>query len=427
MALAQSLMGRTQPFASQRWPRMAAALLALALLGAALAFAVAQVAGNRGIAPVASSADIAVNGIKVDVRAASPAEAREKAWREAQRIAWQRLGGPSLPDSEIESLLTAVVIEREQASKTRYTATLGIIFDRARASRYLGGGEVRGAISAPMLLLPVTASAGSHLVYEVRNPWQRAWAEFQPGTSPVNYVRPSGSGGDSLLLTYGQTGRRSRLWWRTILDQFGAADVLVAVAALHHQWPGGPIKGEFTARYGPDNRFLGQFTLEAANPAALPEMLAQATGRFDALFQQALADGKLRPDPTLDLAVTSQIDPALQRLIEIGRMIEEREAAIAAGEILPGAAGPIALVPQPSVVAGFVVQFASPDARSVDATLADVRSASGVRAAATTSIAIGGTSVMTVSFAGSLDELAAALRARGYTVQQGPNALAISR
>src|SRR3546814_7259203 len=102
-------MGRSQPFASQRWPRMAAALLALALLGAALAFAVAQVAGDRGIAPVASSADIAVNGIKVDVRAASPAEAREKAWRETQRIAWQRLGGPSLPDSEIESLLTAVV------------------------------------------------------------------------------------------------------------------------------------------------------------------------------------------------------------------------------------------------------------------------------------------------------------------------------
>src|SRR3546814_21100872 len=89
-----------------------------------------------------------------------------------------------------------------------------------------------------MLLLPVTASAGSHLVYEMRNPWQRAWAQFQPGTSPIIYVRPSGSGGDSLLLTYGPPGRRSRLWWRAILDQFGAADVLVAVARLRHQFPG---------------------------------------------------------------------------------------------------------------------------------------------------------------------------------------------
>src|SRR3546814_21197701 len=101
-----------------------------------------------------------------------------------------------------------------------------------------------------MLLLPVTASAGTHMVYEVRNPWQRAWAEFQHGTSPVNYVRPSGSGGDSLLPTYGQTGRRSRLWWRTILDTFGAADVLVVVAALHHQGPGGPSRGAVTARSG---------------------------------------------------------------------------------------------------------------------------------------------------------------------------------
>ena len=81
MALAQSFMGRSQPFASQRWLRLASVLAALALLGAALAFAVAQVAGDRGIAPVASSADIAVSGIKVDTRGASASEAREKAWR----------------------------------------------------------------------------------------------------------------------------------------------------------------------------------------------------------------------------------------------------------------------------------------------------------------------------------------------------------
>jgi hypothetical protein len=34
---------------------------------------------------------------------------------------------------------------------------------------------------------------------------------------------------------------------------------------------------------------------------------------------------------------------------------------------------------------------------------------------------------MSVSYGGDLDELAAALRARGFTVRQGANALAISR
>ena len=90
------------------------------------------------------------------------------------------------------------------------------------------------------------------------------------------------------------------------------------------------------------------------------------------------------------------------------------------------AAGP-SEAPATAVVSAYVVQFASPDAASIDATLAAVRGVPGVRGAATTSLAFGGTSVMTVSYAGSLGQLAAALRARGYTVQQGSDALAISR
>jgi hypothetical protein len=50
-----------------------------------------------------------------------------------------------------------------------------------------------------------------------------------------------------------------------------------------------------------------------------------------------------------------------------------------------------------------------------------------VRATGIRSTAIGGTSVMTVSYSGSIGELADALRARGFTVRQGSNALAISR
>ena len=81
----------------------------------------------------------------------------------------------------------------------------------------------------------------------------RIWAEDRAGTSGVDYVRPVGAGGDSLLLTAGQPSRRSRAWWRNVLDQFGASDVIIPVARLERQWPGGPVRGTFTARYGPDN------------------------------------------------------------------------------------------------------------------------------------------------------------------------------
>ena len=83
----------------------------------------------------------------------------------------------------------------------------------------------------------------------------------------------------------------------------------------------------------------------------------------------------------------------------------------------------IAPVPLTSVV----VQFATPDAATFDAALSGVRGTPGVRALGVTSTAMGGTSVMSVSYTGSATELAAALRTRGFTVNQSGNTLAISR
>ena len=429
MALTFSSPRLSHPMFSGRTFRWPMALLGVLLLLVGLVAVWAQVGGERGIAPIASSSDIDVSGIEVDVRAASAEEAREKGWREAQRKAWDKINGPDISQSQLESLVSAVVIQEERIGPNRYIATLGVIFDRARSQAYLGGAQ-RGSLSAPMLLLPVTMSGGAATMFETRNPWQRAWAEFNPGNSRIDYVRPSGAGGDSLLLTYGQTGRRSRSWWNAILDQFSAADVLVPVARLEYQWPGGPIHGTFTARYGPDSRYLDGFEMTADNPSMLPEMLKQAVVRFDRVFELALVDGKLRPDPTLRLGGSGEIDPALMRLIEIGRAIQAREAAAGTGEGEVSTTGPLPTATptqEVAVVAAYVVQFTSPDAAEIDATLAAVRATPGVRGAATTSIAIGGTSVMTVSFGGSLDQLAAALRSRGYTVRQGSNAIAISR
>ena len=430
MAQSFTLPRARRPLSRPAIRQTIAVLVALAIAVVAGRVLQAQVEGDRGIAPVTSSIDIDVGGIEVDVSGDTADEAREAGWREAQRKGWAKLGGPNLPDSQLQSLVSAVVIEQERIGPRRYIATLGIIFDRTRASRYLGGNAQRTQ-SAPMLLLPVTLSGGSAMVYQQRNPWQRVWAEYQAGSSRINYVRPSGAGGDSLMLTYGQTTRRSRLWWRNILDQFGAADVLVPIARLEYQYPGGPVKGYFTARYGPDSEFLDSFTLTAKNDQDLPRMLSQAVTRFDDIFEAALADGKLRPNPTLNLGGEGA-DPVLQRLIEIGRAAQAQEraqrAAAAAGEAGEGTS-PATPTPTPTaaIVSSYVVQFASPDAGTIDATLSAVRATAGVRGAATSSIAIGGTSVMSVSYGGSLSDLAGALRARGFTVTQGSNALAISR
>lgn len=407
-----------------------ALLLGVALLaglgGAAL---VAQIEGDRGIPPIASNGDYEVRGIDVNVSGDNAEDARNKGWREAQRMAWAKLwesngsGGtaPGLDDSTIESMVSAIVVEHEQIGPRRYIARLGVIFDRARTGERLGMTGVK-ARSAPLLVVPVLYQGGVATVFETRTPWQKAWAEYRTGSSAIDYVRPAGAGSDSLLLTAGQLDRRSRNWWRLILDEFGASDVIIPIARLDRQFPGGPVSGTFTARYGPDNRFLGSFTLTAKSEADVPKMLEDAIGRLDGIYTQALVAGVLKPDPTLNMA--AEIDPKLieQTLATAGPVAVQ--APTAGPETAPTApASPTAT----ASVSTFTIQFATADGPAVDAGMAAVRGVPGVKSAVSSSIAIGGTSVMRVTYAGEIEALAAALRAQGWRVTVGAGALSIRK
>jgi hypothetical protein len=290
----------------KNWFRIAAIGAPLALVGGGIV--VAQIEGpKRGIAPIASAGDFEVTGVSVNVVGDNAFEARKKGWEQAQRIAWAALWrkthnevGAGLSDSTLDGITAAIVVEQEQIGPRRYVAKLGVLFDRARAGQLLGVSGVARR-SAPLMLLPVTYSAGAPTVFEQRTSWQRSWAKFRTADSTIDYVRPSGAGGESLLLNAGQPERRSRIWWRTILDQFGAADVIIPIARIERQWPGGPVIGRFSARYGPDNKFLGAFTLRTTSNAGIPAMMDQAVMRMDQLFQSALASGRLRADASLVL------------------------------------------------------------------------------------------------------------------------------
>jgi hypothetical protein len=289
-----------------KWFRVAAIGLPLALIGGGIV--VAQIEGpKRGIAPIASTGDFEVTGVSVNVTGKNAFEARQKGWEEAQRLAWTALwrkthgsAGSTLSDTTLDGIVSAIVVQEEQIGPRRYVAKLGVLFDRARAGQLLGVSGVQRR-SAPLLLLPITYSGGAPTLFEQRTSWQRSWAKYRTADSTIDYVRPSGAGGESLLLNAGQIDRRSRIWWRTILDQFGAADVIIPIARIERQWPGGPVIGRFSARYGPDNKFLGSFTLRTASSAGLPAMMDQAVLRMDQLFQSALASGRLRADASLVL------------------------------------------------------------------------------------------------------------------------------
>ena len=376
--------------------------------------------GDRGITPINSSGDFLASGILVDVTGDNADDAREKGWREAQRLGWAQLyrklngsEGPKLGDSVLDGIVTAIVVEEEQIGPRRYVAKLGVQFDRVRAGQILGvsGRTLR---SPPLLVIPVYSIDGIPQVFEQRSAWQRAWAEYNTGQSAIDYVRTAGTGADTLLLNAGQTGRRGRVWWRVILDQYGAADVLTPIARVEYSYPGGPIKGYFTARFGPDSKLISSFTMTGPGPAALPDMMEKAVARMDRIYIDALAAGILKTDTYL----------VLEKPVEKADLPEEvatdEEALL--GEIDSS-------VPTATAVGvqSFTVQYSSPDVDSVTATERAVGGISGVQSAATTSLALGGTSVMRVTFRGDISALSAALAARGYKVQEGGSTLRISR
>ncbi|MEO6580620.1 MAG: heavy-metal-associated domain-containing protein [Sphingomicrobium sp.] len=374
---------------------VAASLLLLLGVGAAL---IAQMeSGDRGIAPIDSSGTLEITGIHVDVGGKDANAARYAGWRVAQRegfkALWAKQHGrpiseaPNLSDSVLDTLVSSIIVEREQIGPTRYIADLGILFDRARAGEMLGiAGVVRR--SAPMLLIPILVTGATMTSVEQRNPWQRAWAQFRTSQSPIDYVRINGAGVDPLLINAAQTDRPGRGWWRNIIDYYGAADVLVAEASLHREYPGGPAVARFVGRHGPDGEILGGFQLSAKDSADIPRMMAEGVARMDQLFTLAQAAGRLNRDPSL---ITVEPPPP----------VEEEEAP------------PVKAVVEPRIVQ---IQILTRDEAGLSSAFGAIRGIAGVDAVSPRSTAIGGWSILLVTYRGPPQSLATAMSSRGWSV-----------
>jgi hypothetical protein len=371
-------------------------LILLAAAGLAGGLYAQLESGERGIMPLDSSNTLEIGGIHVDVGGADAQTARYTGWRIAQRqgfrLLWAKMHNspvnqaPSLPDGTLDQIVSSINVEREQIGPNRYIADLGVLFDRARAAQYLGvaGGQTQR--SSPMLLIPVVVSAGTATSVELRNAWQRAWAQFRTSQSPIDYVRVSGMGADPLLINAAQTVRPGRGWWRNLLDMYGATDILVAEVQLQRLYPGGPARARFIARHGPDNEIVGGFTLSAQNSDGIAAMMAEGARRVDELYAGALAAGRLTRDSSLDLPPM----PVLPTL---------------------PAAKPII-----NLVNSFQVQVVGKNVNFYNFAMAHLRTIAGVQSATPQQINPGGTSYILVTYKGDLSQLAAALSARGWVV-----------
>jgi hypothetical protein len=164
---------------------------------------------------------------------------------------------------------------------------------------------------------------------------------------------------------------------------------LIAEVQLQRAYPGGPALARFIARHGPDNEIVGGFILTAPNSEAIPAMMAQGAQRIDTIFAQALADGRLSRDPSLN----TPPPPA-------------QEAP---------AQGP---APKPAnLVNAFQVQVTGRDVIIYNFAMAHLRTLPGVESATPQQINPAGTSYVLVAYRGSIAQLAGSMRARGWVVE----------
>jgi hypothetical protein len=201
----------------------------------------------------------------------------------------------------------------------------------------------------------------------------------------------SGLGVDPVLVNAAQAGRPGRGWWRNIIDLYGAADILVAEVQLQRLYPGGPARGRFIGRHGPDGEIVGGFTLTAASSDQIPAMMAQGVQRMDELFTQALAAGRLERDDSLN-----QPPPPLLEL-----PVEEA----------PAAARPT------NTANAYQVQISGNNVNVYNFAMAHLRTLPGVESATPQQINGSGTSYVLVGYRGDIGALAAALSARGWVVE----------
>ena len=361
--------------------------------------------GDRGILPIDSSGTLEIGGIKVDVGGKDAASARYAGWRIAQRegfrALWAKMNkrpiaeAPNLPDSVLDSIVASIVVQSEQIGPNRYIAELGVLFDRTRAGALIGVGGPQQR-SAPMLLIPLTTSAGSVTSVELKNAWQRAWAQYRTSQSAIDYVRVSGMGADPLLVNAAQARRPGRGWWRNILDLYGASNVLVAEVTVRRLYPGGPARASFTGRFGPDGDRLGSFELTAKDSADIPRMMAEGVERMDELYTRALAEGVFVHDSSLD---TPLPPPPVEE--ESDELTEEK----------------------PAVLVNMPLSISASDGTTLASALGQLRSIAGVQAISEDPA----NGNLMLSYRGDLRALTSALIARGWSVDRSGGVLRMSR
>jgi hypothetical protein len=165
-------------------------LVSPALVSPALAQLPPPAAGQPAAAPAeppAASLNLTQRGVPAEASAENGVLAKERALAAGRRAAWGRLlaeagtTGPALSDSQIDDMVSSIVIEEERTSPTRYSGRITVNFNPARVRSQLGG-RVPG-------LAPVTAGPAAPAPGAPASNWVDVVATYRSMAEWLELVR----------------------------------------------------------------------------------------------------------------------------------------------------------------------------------------------------------------------------------------------
>lgn len=239
-----------------------------------------------------------VEGVHVDVTAENSVAARDQAFVEAQKQAFEILkvrmvsGGQTAsvqtPDPMvISTLIRDYEITDEQLSAVRYVGTYTFRFNESAVSRYFSGTGVAftNTSSKPLLVLPFFQQAGRNVLWSEDNDWLRAWGRAQlpqglvPVAVPIGDLMDVADMGKTQGLNYDAAGL-SRMLVRYGTEE---AALMLAVPDRSLSGPGGddaPAQGDMiisiyrTDRAGPE--LVQDFVVSAGSGETRGQMYDRA-------------------------------------------------------------------------------------------------------------------------------------------------------
>lgn len=192
----------------QHFRRFAATVVVGGLIGVAVGsagFGAGQGARAQALPPAmaATAAEPAANpyvqrGVPAEATAENAVIARTRALAAAQRAAYERMAGElglprGLSDSQIDSLVSSIIVEEERTTRTGYSGRLTVNFNQSRVAARAGGGAGgalaggpasgalppgAGAGDAAPPVMP-TAPAAGFILAEARFTGLREWLELR--------------------------------------------------------------------------------------------------------------------------------------------------------------------------------------------------------------------------------------------------------